>query len=317
MRGLQTFLEESQASMVDYILVVSTPDPPPLSAHTSRDSTDRLNAEVAVNIRKQSMPGLQQESIPQLPFLTDSPRDLAMLAAGIARQVQSKGMSALPENQGKLDDLVKACMRLEQQALKRVKRLAQQTISEHQHLARLASSSTTTVTAMNSNSHYSHTTQPQPHQPQPTPHPSLRLLTVLDKASAVKRSPISPRPMTAPSPSPSRPTHHPPSTSSSTSNSHSQSRGFSNSQADDQALTPTEESSRTNTNDGSGSGGSWPLRKRLAPSHPRSISTDSITMFKPPTSSPLSPPLASGAAGDDANKRTRGFGFLRQMMPRK
>lgn len=301
MRGLKTFLTESQPSMVDYILVVSTPDPPPLSTQTSADLHDRRGAVQALESRRHTMPTLHQDSIPQLPFLTDPPKDLAVLSSAILRQ--TRVIQVLPDS--RLHDLVNACTRLEQQALRRVTRLAATLDASHRQQQLQLSLAASTPAHVHNHGH---------HQPPPP----LRLLTVLDKSPPSKRS-ASPRPMTAPSPSPSRhaftsSSHEGPlPSSSSNSNSNSHSRGFSSSQVDvssRQLPTPIEESSRSME----GGGGSWPLRKRLIPSHPRSISTDSITMFKPPTPSPLSPP-PSGDADDDTSKRRKGF--FRGIMTRK
>ena len=135
MRGVRDFLVSGRQAMVDYILVVSTstPDnfPIPGSPDTiSSDRKERSQAIESLRFRGANMPLLSREAIPLLPHLLDVPRHLAVISSAIVRR--SNELLAKHQANGTpvdldLDEFVNKCLEIEQQALKRVSKLAAHT----------------------------------------------------------------------------------------------------------------------------------------------------------------------------------------------
>lgn len=129
MRGIKDFLKQNLPSMVDYILVVSTPVPlDPYSPHSGHPahSHQRLNVVSSLHERSTTMPVLERESIPLLPHVLDIPRHLARISSSVlrnARSADTKGKSSEDNNQY-LSGLCAQCFDLEDQSLARVSQLA-------------------------------------------------------------------------------------------------------------------------------------------------------------------------------------------------
>jgi len=135
MRGVRDFLINSRQAMIDYILVVSTsaPDKFPIPGSpgmTNSDRKERSQAIESLRFRGANMPLLNREAIPLLPHLLDVPRHLAVISSAIVRRSnellvkhQANGTPVDPD----LDEFVNKCLEIEQQALKRVSRLAAHT----------------------------------------------------------------------------------------------------------------------------------------------------------------------------------------------
>jgi len=135
MQGVRDFLINSRQAMIDYILVVSTsaPDKFPIPGSPDMANSDRKERSQAIEslrFRGANMPLLNREAIPLLPHLLDVPRHLAVISSAIVRRSnelfvkhQANGTPVDPD----LDEFVNRCLEIEQQALKRVSRLATHT----------------------------------------------------------------------------------------------------------------------------------------------------------------------------------------------
>ncbi|KAH7911208.1 GTPase activating protein [Hygrophoropsis aurantiaca] len=128
MRGISDFLKQNLPRMVEYLLVVSTPEPEFCGPHfgTSAHRHDRLNVVNSLHRRGANMPTLQREAIPLLPHVLDIPRHLACISSAIirsARIADPKGKSA-EYNNHHLSDLCTMAFEVEEQGLLRVSRLA-------------------------------------------------------------------------------------------------------------------------------------------------------------------------------------------------
>jgi hypothetical protein len=132
MRGVRDFLVNSREAMIDYILVVSTSAPERLPAPGSPDATDldrreRSKAIESLRFRGASMPLLNREAIPLLPHLLDVPRHLAVISSAIVRRSNEPSSKRVADGgpvDPDLDEFVNKCLEIEQQALKRVSKLA-------------------------------------------------------------------------------------------------------------------------------------------------------------------------------------------------
>ena len=135
MRGVRDFLVNGRQAMIDYILVVSTSasDPFPTPGFPDANGSDRnerLQAIESLRFRGANMPLLNREAIPLLPHLLDVPRHLAVISSAIVRRSnellarhQANGTPLDPD----LDEFVDKCLEIEQQALRRVSKLATHT----------------------------------------------------------------------------------------------------------------------------------------------------------------------------------------------
>lgn len=129
MQGVREFLVNNREAMIDYILVVSTSAPDNLGSPGGPDSDrkDRLQAIESLRSRGANMPLLNREAIPLLPHLLDVPRHLAVISSAIVRrsnEVLTKNQHNGTPTDSDLDEFVNKCLDIEQQALKRVSRLA-------------------------------------------------------------------------------------------------------------------------------------------------------------------------------------------------
>jgi hypothetical protein len=132
MQGVRDFLVNNRQAMIDYILVISTSSPDKFPIPGSPDGSDsdrreRLQAIESLRFRGANMPLLSREAIPLLPHLLDVPRHLAVISSAIVRRsndvlakTQSDGTPIDPD----LDEFINKCLEIEQQALKRVSKLA-------------------------------------------------------------------------------------------------------------------------------------------------------------------------------------------------
>ena len=135
MRGVRDFLVNSRQAMIDYILVVSTstPDKFPIPGSpdvANSDRKERWQVVESLRFRGANMPLLNREAIPLLPHLLDVPRHLAVISSAIVRRSnelltkhQTNGITVDPD----LDEFVNKCLEIEQQALRRVSKLAAHT----------------------------------------------------------------------------------------------------------------------------------------------------------------------------------------------
>jgi hypothetical protein len=128
MRGVKDFLKDSLPAMVDYILVVSTPAGDAYGSYpgTGTDQHDRLNIANTLRQRALTMPVLDRETIPILPYLLDIPRHLAIITSAVirnSRDYHTKPKSQEPGDRA-LDELCAKCFEVEGHALQRVSQLA-------------------------------------------------------------------------------------------------------------------------------------------------------------------------------------------------
>jgi len=132
MRGVRVFLANSRQAMIDYILVVSTSTPdkfpiPGSPGGPDSDRNERLQTIESLRFRGANMPLLNREAIPLLPHLLDVPRHLAVISSAIVRR-SNELLARHPANgtpmDPDLDEFVNKCLEIEQQALKRVSKLA-------------------------------------------------------------------------------------------------------------------------------------------------------------------------------------------------
>lgn len=132
MQGVRDYLVNNRQAMIDYILVISTSTPDRFPTPGSPDGSDpdrkeRLHAIESLRFRGASMLLLNREAIPLLPHLLDVPRHLAVISSAIVR----RSNEALAKNRSNgtpmdpdLNEFINKCLEVEQQALKRVSKLA-------------------------------------------------------------------------------------------------------------------------------------------------------------------------------------------------
>ena len=286
MRGVQSFLEDSLPAMVDYILVVSTTSPHDNPASASEESRERHKAAKVLQERVEAMPALYRESIPLLPYLLDIPRHLAVITSAVLRYSRESPSLHHPP----LEEFLSCCIDIEQQALFRVSSLV-----ERGGMDQVPPSSQSNYMGL----------------------PLTPYISGDQTPSRLRKPSHSSRPMTAP-----------PVTSDSADSreiiteprfppGHNlvHSRGQSSSQVNVSggSISPIDQALE---------GGSWPIRKRLPPSHPRSISTDSIPAFNkarivPPSDGPSSPTIAAHSHEEQDSGRRKNKGILRGLLVRK
>lgn len=135
MQGVQDFLFNNRQAMIDYILVISTSAPdrfptPGSPCGPDADRRERLQAIESLRFRGANMPLLNREAIPLLPHLLDVPRHLAVISSAIVRrsnEVLTKNQHDGTPVDPDLNEFVNKCMEVEEQALKRVGKLAAHT----------------------------------------------------------------------------------------------------------------------------------------------------------------------------------------------
>ncbi|RPD82540.1 Rho GTPase activation protein [Lentinus tigrinus ALCF2SS1-7] len=139
MRGVKDFLTNSLQAMIDYIFVVSTPEPGtavkgPLTPLSS-DKHERLRIMNALRHRSAIAPVLHREAIPLLPYLLDIPRHLAVVTSVVVRYSRTQNFQ--PSKQGSIPDdkhfaeFCTRCLEVEEQALFRVSKLAARPRRQH------------------------------------------------------------------------------------------------------------------------------------------------------------------------------------------
>ena len=137
MRGVKDFLTDSLQAMIDYIIIVSTPEPgskAPSTPSTS-DKHERLRIMHALRQRSLNAPVLHREAIPMLPHLLDIPRHLAVITSVVVRysrtqNLQSPSRPVAPEDKF-FAEFSARCMEVEEQALFRVSKLAAKPRRQH------------------------------------------------------------------------------------------------------------------------------------------------------------------------------------------
>ncbi|PCH33643.1 Rho GTPase activation protein [Wolfiporia cocos MD-104 SS10] len=132
MRGVKDFLINSLPAMIDYIIVVSTPElpdtePPP----PATDPRERSRILEALRQRGAASSVLHRESTPSQPHLTDLPKHLAVVTSVVVRYSRANNYlpvppaSAQPTDPNRQFDVFCArCLEVEEQALYRVSQLA-------------------------------------------------------------------------------------------------------------------------------------------------------------------------------------------------
>jgi hypothetical protein len=135
MRGVKDFLKDSVPAMIDYILVVSTPSNDAYMSLPVSDRHDRLNVVNSLRQRGSTMPVLDREAIPMLPYLLDIPRHLAIVTSAVIRGSRDfQGRSRHHEDIDQiLDDFCAKCFEVEEIALLRVSQLATRTSLDDRH----------------------------------------------------------------------------------------------------------------------------------------------------------------------------------------
>lgn len=129
MNGVKDFLTSRLQAMVDYIIVVSTPEAEPSnsSASASLSAHDRIRVASALRQRGATLPALYREAIPLLPHLVDIPKHLAVITSLVVRYSRVRGTGAETPSeveQGHLGSFCAQCIAIEEQALHRVSQLA-------------------------------------------------------------------------------------------------------------------------------------------------------------------------------------------------
>ncbi|KAF7320342.1 Elongation of fatty acids protein [Mycena kentingensis (nom. inval.)] len=129
MRGVKDFLLDSRSGMIDYILIVSSPnrkaDGETWSTEDPGERHERLAVANALLHRTRSMAVLSRESIP-LPLIPDVPKQLAIITSAIirhSRDYQPRSRIIDPADQA-LHDFSANCYEVEEHALQRVSQLA-------------------------------------------------------------------------------------------------------------------------------------------------------------------------------------------------
>ena len=112
--------------MIDYILVVSTPSDDAYTSLPVSDRHDRLNVVNSLRQRASTIPLLDREAIPMLPYLLDVPRHLAIVTSAVIRSSRDfRDKTRSPEHIDKpFDDFCAKCFEVEEIALLRVSQLA-------------------------------------------------------------------------------------------------------------------------------------------------------------------------------------------------
>ncbi|KAI0825122.1 Rho GTPase activation protein [Trametes gibbosa] len=142
MRGVKEFLKDSLQAMIDYIVVVSTPDTGSKgpSMPLTSDKHERLRIMNALHQRSASAPVLHREAIPLLPYLLDIPRHLAVVTSVVVRYSRTQNMQSSRQTGGNnvnnaddrlFFDLCSRCLEVEEQALFRVSKLAAKPRRQH------------------------------------------------------------------------------------------------------------------------------------------------------------------------------------------
>ncbi|KAG6857565.1 hypothetical protein H0H87_000164 [Tephrocybe sp. NHM501043] len=125
MRGMRGFIVDNTPAMIDYILVVSTPTRDLPTPQVSDLRREQLDIETHLYERAATMPILNKEAVPQLPYLLDIPRHSAVIASAIIRNTQELQARTRPLDPAdeKLNDFCSKCLDVEEQALLRVSQL--------------------------------------------------------------------------------------------------------------------------------------------------------------------------------------------------
>ncbi|TFY69240.1 hypothetical protein EVJ58_g517 [Rhodofomes roseus] len=130
MRGVRDFLTNSVPHMVDYIVVVSTPEPqsPSTSSPPVVDKSDRLRIMHTLRQRGLAAPVLYREATPLLPHVLDLPRHLAVVSALVVRYAHARNYTPstyIHSGTGDhFDEFCTRCLQVEERALFRVSQLA-------------------------------------------------------------------------------------------------------------------------------------------------------------------------------------------------
>lgn len=200
MRAVKDFLSSSSDAMIDYILVVSSPDDhhqDPVSTQ-SKESREKAVILNALHHRMVTSPLLHREAIPVLPHLLDVPKHLAVMTSVVVRHSRRQGYPKRSNNPNDVpfDELCSRCLEVEEQALFRVSQLASKLRRHEGHGSPHDSSSLISPTLP---------TPPPPaaassSQSSPTSATARERKISLPGAGKIRKSRKSGRPSTAPSP---------------------------------------------------------------------------------------------------------------------
>ena len=129
MRGVKEFLSNSLNAMIDYIIVVSTPEHGSKGPSTplTSDKHERLRIMNALRQRIATAPVLYREAIPLLPHLLDIPRHLAVVTSVVVRYSRTQNFQPGKQTNQEdkyFSDFCARCIEVEEQALFRVSKLA-------------------------------------------------------------------------------------------------------------------------------------------------------------------------------------------------
>lgn len=127
MRPVQEFLTNSNNTMIDYIVSVSSPETSQQEALPTQvlDRHERVRIMNTLHQRHSKAPILHREAIPLLPHMVDLPKHLAVIGSVVVRHTRRK----LPNRTGvaaeiTFDEFCSSCLQVEEQALRRVSQLA-------------------------------------------------------------------------------------------------------------------------------------------------------------------------------------------------
>ncbi|TCD71534.1 hypothetical protein EIP91_008915 [Steccherinum ochraceum] len=318
MHAVKDFLAKSSNTMMDYIMVVSTPQrdqSKPKSATTKEERAlerDQLGLQNFLSQRTSTLFRLNRESITMPPHMLDVPRHYASLASLIVRHSRKSGYNFHSPDPADayFDNLCIKSIEVEEQALARVSELAGKPPSRRDRRP-------STRTEITSNPPLSPSTSPPslPTSPGSSASASRDRTTSLQSQSRRSRRGI--RPQTAPDESGTRQSS--PEEFSGPS-SPTMSNGVSRMLSRTSMSSRTSNQHPTSTEDGSmeGEPRSLPSARPSLVHHPRSTSTDSALFRKSSTlnassSSSVSHVLIEANPPDDDKKKK---GILRGILRR-
>ncbi|OCH96153.1 Rho GTPase activation protein [Obba rivulosa] len=280
MRGVKDFLSNTTQAMIDYIVVVSTPDMDhTTTSPVTSDRHERLRILNTLRRRGAAAPLLFREAVPLLPHMLDLPKHLAVLSSVVVRYSRTNHYDpTLPvgSDERPFKELCLRCMEVEEQALQRVSQLATKRVIKTETAHGWKSSSVSVSISSSS--------------PISIPHRE-RKLSLTEKNERRKRSG---RPSTAPS-----------NDSTSVLSTSTPEKSV--------ASHATAQSQRSRSGD-------MTHRQRSpkrSPHHPRSTSTDSVLARRTPYEDLSSTADASMVSADGSDVGKRKIGIFRAIWTRK
>ena len=125
MKGLKVFLNDNMPAMIDYLKVVSTPNPDRIRTAGASGPGDhgRIRAMNALRERKNHTPTLDREALLFPPYLQDIPKHLALLTSAVVRNARQQRVRSIKEQNEPLWAFAKSCMEVEALAVRCVSQL--------------------------------------------------------------------------------------------------------------------------------------------------------------------------------------------------